>query len=736
MALSRPRTLAALLVAALLVGSLGTFASAAGATTAPSLDPRVAKVARSLAQSSAPVGVRSLSVIAEDGDDTIATAQPHSGTSMSMLDVDGDRIDVYQVDLIAGYRFGVRVTGDPGLDADALLYAPGTTSLLGAPALAATIGDAFGKSFTYVVPTSGTYYIAVTPVAGAGGYTLTSYSYPWSTVQDNDIEGVPLPVSPVSDSLNADADPDDVYSISLSGGDRFTVTVAAGAGLDADVLLYDADSDTILTGVPVAGSAGSGVAGTETFVFDIPGTAAASDYYLDVRAGSGVGTYTVTYTVTDVPADAWDDEADAIALTMGPRVASLDALTDRNDVYSVGLAAGERLSLDLLGPVGSDFDIYVYGPAVTGLLDTLPVAWSSDSVSSESLDFDCTATGTYYVEVRSFSGSGSYTLTAAVGPTPEFVAGERLFGDDRYKTALAVSAATFADDSCDTVVLATGQDFPDALSASALAGALGSPMLLTRTASLPDGLIAEIERLGATTVEIIGGTGAVSPAVVTALETAGFDVVRTFGNDRYATSAAVARRVVEETGVTGGLTAFLVNGRDFADANAVSPYAYSQAFPVLLTEAGTLPIATGDVAEEIGVTHVVIAGGTGVVMPTVEASILALDSVTTTYRLGGADRHATAALVAGYAVDMFWADNATVGIATGREFADALGGGAAIGAQGGVLLTTEVTALPAATKTYLEGASGDVVSTQIFGGVGAVSAPVKSAIEAALLAGI
>ena len=735
MASSRPRTLAVLLVAALLVGSLGTFASAAGATTAPSFDPRVAKVARTLAQGSATVGVRSLSVVADDADDTTAIALPLTPGITGTVDVNGDRIDVYSVTLTAGDRFGLRVSGSTTLDADAYLYAPGTTDLLTAPALAGTIGDAFGKSLVYIVETTGTYYVAVTPVAGAGLYTLDSYSYPWTSGADNDIEGVPLPVSPVAGSLNMEADPDDVYSVSLAGGDRFTVTVAAGAGLDADVLLYDAASDTILTGVPVAGSAGVGFVGTETFVFDIPGTAAVADFYLDVRARSGAGTYTATYTIGDVPAGAWDDETDAIALALPTRVTSLDALTDRNDVYSVGLAAGQRLSLGLLGAAGTDFDIYVYGPATTGLLEALPVAWSSDSLSSESLDFDCTTTGTHYVEVRSFSGSGSYTLTAAVGSTPEFVAADRLFGDDRYATAIAVSAATFADDSCDTVVLATGQDFPDALSASALAGALGSPMLLTRTASLPTGLIAEIKRLGATTVEIIGGTGAVGPDVVKALEGAGFTVVRTYGNDRYATSAAVARRVVEVTGATGGLTAFLVNGRDFADANAVSPYAYSQGFPVLLTEAGVLPIATGDIAEEIGVTHVVIAGGTGVVSAGVEANALALNGVLTTHRLGGADRHATAALVAGYAVDMFWADNATVGIATGRQFADALGGGAAIGAQGGVLLTTEVTALPAATKTYLASASGEVVSTQVFGGVGAVSAAVKTAIETALLAG-
>ncbi|MHB8051639.1 MAG: cell wall-binding repeat-containing protein, partial [Coriobacteriia bacterium] len=582
---------------------------------------------------------------------------------------------------------------------------------------------------------TGTYYLAVTPVAGAGWYTLDSYSYPWASVPDNDIEGVPLPGSPVLGMLDEDADPDDVYSVSLAGGDRFTVTVAAGAGLDADLLLYGPDSDTILTGVPVAGSAAVGVAGTETFVFDIPGTAAAADYYVDIRARSGLGAYTATYTVGDLPAGAWEDETDALPITLGSRLGSLDVLTDANDLYSVSIAAGQRLTLGMLGPVGADFDIYVYGPDATGVLDTMPVVWSNDSVSNESLVFDCLANGTYYVEVRAFSGDGAYTLTAALGDTPEFVSALRLDGDDRYATAIAVSADTFVAGSVDTVVLATGQDFPDALSASALAGALGSPVLLTRTLAVPPGLIAEIVRLGATTVEIIGGPSAVHPNVVSALENAGFTVVRTSGDDRFATSAAVARRVVEITGNTEGLTAFLVNGYNFADANAVSPYAYSQGFPVLLTSSVALHPTTAAVASEIGVTHVVIAGGPSAVSGAVETQMLGVDGVTTAHREGGDTRYETAAMVANYATGMFWANNASVGIATGTNFADALGGGAAIGARGGVLLMTDTVALSPATQTYLQDVAPDVIEVSIFGGTSAVTDPVKTAIEKALTVG-
>ncbi|MDY0339640.1 MAG: cell wall-binding repeat-containing protein [Coriobacteriia bacterium] len=729
MSVSRPRSVAALLIAVLLAASLGTFAPGAVAAPAASLDPRIAKVARTLDVSAVSVGVRSLLAV---DNDSIENAVPLIGSHEGSLDEETRRLEVFTLDLDAGDRLGLRVIGDATLNADAYLFAPGTTAFTPDAALTGTIGDGFGKSLVYIVETTGTYLVAVTPVAGSGAYTISEYSAPWADVADNDIEGVALPASPVSDSLDDVTDPDDVFAVSLAGGDRFTVTVEAGEGLDADLLLYGPESDTIFTGVPVAGSAGVGVAGTETFVFDIPGTAAAADYYLDVRARSGAGTYSLIYTIGDLPAGAYDDETDATALTLGDSCSSLDALTDVNDLYSIGLAAGERLSLDLRGPAGTDFDIYVYGPGATGVLDTEPVAWSDDSISRESLIFDCTATGTYYVEVRTFSGSGPYTLTAAVGATPVFLEAARLAGVSRYDTAIAVSADTFADGSVSHVVLATGSTFPDALSASALAGALRSPMLLTPSAALPPGLIGELTRLGATTVEIVGGEKAVGPGVATALLDAGFTVRRTAGGSRYLTSAAVARRVVELTGNPEGLTAFLVSGKKFADANAVSPYAYSQKYPVLLTDPNALPADTAAVADEIGVTHVVIAGGPLAVSGAVEAEVLTVDSVMTTHREAGNSRYATAAQIADYAVRMHWGDNASVGIATGGKFADALGGGAAIGARGGVLLMTNATVLSPETETYLSHVADDVLEVDVYGGTGVVSASVVAALETAL----
>ncbi|MEA3502857.1 MAG: cell wall-binding repeat-containing protein, partial [Actinomycetota bacterium] len=69
----------------------------------------------------------------------------------------------------------------------------------------------------------------------------------------------------------------------------------------------------------------------------------------------------------------------------------------------------------------------------------------------------------------------------------------RIAGSNRYATAAAVSTQTFP--TADTVYLATGLNFPDALAAGPVAAANGAPILLVRTDSVPSETLDEIDRL-------------------------------------------------------------------------------------------------------------------------------------------------------------------------------------------------------------------------------------------------
>jgi putative cell wall-binding protein len=92
----------------------------------------------------------------------------------------------------------------------------------------------------------------------------------------------------------------------------------------------------------------------------------------------------------------------------------------------------------------------------------------------------------------------------------------RQSGADRYATAAAISAATFAPGAPITYV-ATGLNFPDALAAAAAAGRLGGPVLLVQTNAIPTVVKTELTRLQPARIVVAGGTGVVSSSVQTQL---------------------------------------------------------------------------------------------------------------------------------------------------------------------------------------------------------------------------
>lgn len=87
----------------------------------------------------------------------------------------------------------------------------------------------------------------------------------------------------------------------------------------------------------------------------------------------------------------------------------------------------------------------------------------------------------------------------------------RRSGADRFATSVEISKGAFTTAS--TVYLATGENFPDALAAGPPAGIDDGPILLVRKTCIPASVNAEVTRLGATSVVILGGTAAVSTAV-------------------------------------------------------------------------------------------------------------------------------------------------------------------------------------------------------------------------------
>jgi putative cell wall-binding protein len=310
---------------------------------------------------------------------------------------------------------------------------------------------------------------------------------------------------------------------------------------------------------------------------------------------------------------------------------------------------------------------------------------------------------------------------------------QRIAGENRYATAANVAIDSFG--KAGGVVIATGEAFPDALSASFIAGYVNSPILLVERNRIPAETAAALTTLGVKEVVILGGSAAISDDVENQLDEK-YDVVRLSGSDRFATAANVALAVNPgDIGELGGKrTAFLTYGYSFADALSVGPLAFAGRFPILLNGSAGLGTPAAVALDRLDITHVVIVGG--VISDVARDQINAMGI--TTERVQGADRFATAVAVADFALTRLGFVPDHVNLVRGIDpadpalgFADGLTGSVHAGIEHAPLLLTHPTTLSDATLAWLEGKADQLATGDILGGESAVSASVEQAAVAA-----
>lgn len=163
----------------------------------------------------------------------------------------------------------------------------------------------------------------------------------------------------------------------------------------------------------------------------------------------------------------------------------------------------------------------------------------------------------------------------------------RIAGNDSWDTAAAISKKTFSSSS--TAVLARGDDFADAMSATGLAGALeggkGAPILLTDRDSLSKATLDELRRLGVKTVYLIGGEAAIKKKVAEDLTSAKIEVKRIAGNESYDTSVVCAKEILKlDPKATS--KAIVAYSQNFQDALSISSFAYKYHVPIFLQTYG------------------------------------------------------------------------------------------------------------------------------------------------------
>ena len=286
---------------------------------------------------------------------------------------------------------------------------------------------------------------------------------------------------------------------------------------------------------------------------------------------------------------------------------------------------------------------------------------------------------------------------------------ERVAGNDRIATAVALSQRAFA--AADTVVVARSDSYADALAASALAGTFHAPVLLSGSSGLPGNVASEIARLGATTAWVIGGTGALSPAVEAGLRSVGVTPTRIAGTSRYDTAGKIAQEL-------GSTSVFVAPSGGWADAVAVSGLAALTGIPILLVDQDRVPAETALALSSLQPTTITVLGGVSVVS---DAVVTALgETGATVSRLSGANRYETSKAIATVAASS-GADPTRTWVATGTGWPDALAAGPAAAAEGAVMLLVDGASVVAPSSASWFGASPGVHQLVVVGGPASIT---------------
>jgi putative cell wall-binding protein len=208
------------------------------------------------------------------------------------------------------------------------------------------------------------------------------------------------------------------------------------------------------------------------------------------------------------------------------------------------------------------------------------------------------------------SGAVSPTAQAALAAAVPGAVVTRLQGADRYETARAIALGGFPA-GAPIVFLASGDDFPDALAASAAAGHLGGPVLLVPNGA--NALSAEtrsiITRLGASTIVIAGGGGVISAALETdARSVSGVTtVVRRGGINRFETAA-----LLNAYAFTTASAGFIASGLNYPDALGAAAVAGALGAPLALSNGVCTWVDSLEQFIDFRVSSVTLVGGTAV----------------------------------------------------------------------------------------------------------------------------
>lgn len=315
----------------------------------------------------------------------------------------------------------------------------------------------------------------------------------------------------------------------------------------------------------------------------------------------------------------------------------------------------------------------------------------------------------------------------------------RIWGETSAGTSIAISQHGW--EYSHVVLVARDDYFTDALAGGPLAGAIyhindsrQAPILLTPPDHLPDEVSGEIGRLGAQTVYLLGGPGAVSLEVEQALRDSASveEVIRLWGQSAYGTAQAIKTEVdniCDLSEVPRPDTAVITTGENYPDSLVISGPAASQNMPILLVKPFTSEPQPETQAALSGIENTIIVGGPGAVHPDLEGW-LNQNGYNVQKRLWGHSEYDTAIDVVTSGDAIFAFDYGTVLVTRGDYFTDALAGGAYSALLGPFpMVLVRPDSIPESTRLWFENNSQSIYNVFFLGGYGAIADDVGIEIE-------
>ena len=327
-------------------------------------------------------------------------------------------------------------------------------------------------------------------------------------------------------------------------------------------------------------------------------------------------------------------------------------------------------------------------PAICGITENgtlLPKDTGSVTITVMSQGTNTTVSNRKYVQVN-ISAANVY----------------RVYGQTRYETSTEIADAfvELNDKKVDSIIIASGKNFADALAGSYLAAKKNAPILMTdgkNGYTIRSYIKKNVNANG--TVYILGGTAAVSDDVLNGLS--GYTVKRLAGKDRYATNL----EILKEAGVTNE-EIIVATGSGFADSLSAS----ASGKPILLVNKA---LSNDQKAFLTGVqtAQYYVVGGENAVSNQLFKEIETYGKVE---RIGGATRYQTSVMVA----EKFFNDATSAVLAYGKNYPDGLcGGPLAYAMEAPLILTENSKAADAVAFTTTR----KIASGVVLGGAGLVS---------------